>query len=108
MEGSPGAPLPRTTTLAVWTDVMLQGVARGVWSLRQAKEELISALLALAILGPEDQAALPPLARAGVGTVLLSKVRQAADAAGVTPRAATTATRQLGRPGTWAPRIGDG
>eukprot|EP00969_Alexandrium_andersonii_P285136 12605252-Alexandrium_andersonii.AAC.1 len=78
---------------------MLQGVARGVWSLRQAKEELITALLAVAILDPEDQAALPPLARAGMGAILLSEARQAADAAGVTARAATAATRQLDRPG---------
>eukprot|EP00969_Alexandrium_andersonii_P073890 3259002-Alexandrium_andersonii.AAC.2 len=73
LEGSPGAPLPRATTLAARVDVLLQGAARGVWTLHQAKEELLAALLAVAVLDPDDRAALPPLARAGLGTVLLAK-----------------------------------
>eukprot|EP00969_Alexandrium_andersonii_P288511 12754495-Alexandrium_andersonii.AAC.1 len=65
MSGVPGAPLPRAATLAVWLDVLLQGVAGGRWELRQVKDELLASLLALAVIDANDAAALAPLGRAG-------------------------------------------
>eukprot|EP00969_Alexandrium_andersonii_P364029 15463244-Alexandrium_andersonii.AAC.1 len=71
LEGSPLRPLPRLSSLAIWLDVLLQGIAHGQWSANQARSPLAMTILALSLLDVDDRAGLPPLARAGLGAVVL-------------------------------------
>eukprot|EP00969_Alexandrium_andersonii_P223820 9884767-Alexandrium_andersonii.AAC.1 len=105
--GSPLQPLPRLTSLAVWLGALLQGIARGRWSAGQARAPLTATLLALALLDEDDRAGLPPLARAGLGAVVLWRVRSCAIRARVSPREIAAATRFLDSLETWVARLGE-
>eukprot|EP00969_Alexandrium_andersonii_P022908 1002473-Alexandrium_andersonii.AAC.1 len=64
-------------------------------------------LLALSLLDVNDRAGLTPLARAGVGAVVLWRLRSSATRAQVSAREIAAATRFLDSPETWAARFGE-